>query len=98
MVDLPTFKNLTQAQANLLLEAFKPFEGATTQQVVDNYLNWLYERITGHVKEVARLQKEAQQRTELAQTYTAIDQAMPRPAPVRPPEPEPEPVPEEPSP
>jgi hypothetical protein len=87
MVDLPTFKNLTQAQANILLEAYRPFEGATTQQVVDNYLNWLYESITGHVKEVARLQKETQQKTELAQTYAAIDTAMPRPAPVRPPEP-----------
>ena len=92
MTDLPTFTNLTAAQVGVLLDTFKPFEGATQAQIRDAYLAelraWLMGRVKLHHQEV----RQAAQVDEVVAENEQIETALPvvaRPTPpvVEPPPP-----------
>lgn len=50
MVDLPTFTNLSASQVAVLLDAFKPYEGATTAEAVREYKAWLRAKLQAEVQ------------------------------------------------
>jgi len=91
MVDLPTFKNLTDTQFAVLLDTFKPFEGATQAQTRDAYLAelrfWLVSRTKQHRQEVRAAAAMAEVVTENEQIESAL------PVVLMPTPPAPEPVP-----
>lgn len=97
MVDLPTFKNLTNQQAQVLLETFRPFPEATQQETVDAFLAKLRDWLMLNVKEKKRQQKRQEMAAAMVLEEQQIEQALPpapMPTPPAPPEPSPEPAPD----
>jgi len=77
MVDLPTFKNLTDTQFAVLLETFKPFEGATQAQTRDAYLAELRFWLVARTKEHRRQLRQAAQVAEVVAENEQIESALP---------------------
>jgi len=90
MVDLPTFTNLTAAQAATLLDTFKPFEGATQAQTRDAYLadlrEWLMAKAKIHRQEVRAAAQVQEVIAENEQMETSLPVVV-KPTPPEPPPP-----------
>lgn len=85
MADLPTFTNLSDEQAQLLIQAYSPFEGATIEQVVDSYLIWLASQINGFVKAKMRAKIEASYQEQVKASDAQVAAILsPPPPPLQP--------------
>lgn len=50
MADLPSFDGLSKAQVSLILNSFKPHEGASNDEAIAEYKRWLRGKLLAEVQ------------------------------------------------
>lgn len=77
MPDLPTFTGLTNAQAKTLLDAWEPYDGATQQETVRSFKEWLRVTITTEAKRRVAAKVRASHQAAVESAIAPIDDALP---------------------
>jgi hypothetical protein len=77
MASLPTFDDLTNAQLQVLINAFKPSPDATPEMTKRAYLNWLKVTLTTEVQRRTLVLRQEAQKADEAAALAAVKAALP---------------------